>query len=259
MHLPQDYPLHEALGIRRPAVVATVGGGGKTTILFALAAEWAAGRGEGLSVLCTTTKMTIPREGRALPLVIGRNEASRAGALADLRQRDAPTAIVGSGRGDRERVLAVETDWPRAATQAGLASLVAVEADGSKGRPFKAPASHEPVIPSDAHVVVAVMGAGVFGRPLDDRAVHRPERVAEIAGVRLGAEVTPQVAAAVLTSDEGGRKNVPDSARFVILISSAARNIEASRQLASLCDTDAVLWDVGADLLEAWQDGQPST
>ena len=249
-----DLPLHEALGITRPAVFATVGGGGKTTVLFALAAEWEAAGGVdavgGLTVLTTTTRMTIPREGRTLPLAIGRDDAFRAGALDDIRSRGRSSAVVGSGRGDRERVLAVDPSWPRQAVDAGLASLVGVEADGSRGRPFKAPALHEPIIPQGVDVVAAVIGAGVLGRPLDERSVHRPEIVAKIAGAEIGDEVTPQLAAKVLMSEGGGRKGVPDSAEFVVLVSGAGRNLEGSRALASAVDGRVVLWDVGSGVLE---------
>ncbi len=243
-------PLHDALGIARPAVFATVGGGGKTTVLFALAAEWDAAAGDGLSVLTTTTKMTIPREGRRIPLAIGRGDAFRAGALQDIARRGLRSAVVGVGRGDRERVLSVDPAWPRQAVEAGIASLVGVEADGSKGRPFKAPAPHEPVIPEHVDVVAAVIGAGVLGRPLDERSVHRPEIAARLAGAQPGDEVTPELAARVLMSPDGGRKGVPDSARFVVLVSSAGRNLAASRALASQIQGRVVLWDAGSGLLE---------
>ena len=250
-------PLHEALGITRPAVFATVGGGGKTTILFALAAEWeAAGDIDGvggLTVLTTTTRMTIPREGRTMPLAIGRDDAFRAGALGDIRSRGLSSAVVGSGRGDRERVLAVSPSWPRQAVNAGLASLVGVEADGSRGRPFKAPAAHEPIIPEGVDVVAAVIGAGVFGKPLDERSVHRPEIVAQVAGAEIGDEVTPELAAKVLTSPDGGRKGVPESAEFVVLVSGAGRNLEGSRALAAAAKGRAVLWDAGSGVLEVAQ------
>ncbi|MCY3572526.1 MAG: selenium cofactor biosynthesis protein YqeC [Chloroflexi bacterium] len=245
-----NLPLHEALGITRPAVFATVGGGGKTTVLFALAAEWEAAGGieavGGLTVLTTTTRMTIPREGRTMPLAIGRDDAFRAGALDDIRSRGLSSAVVGSGRGDRERVLAVAPSWPRQAVDAGLASLVGVEADGSRGRPFKAPAAHEPIIPEGVDVVAAVIGAGVLGRPLDERSVHRPEVVAKIAAAEIGDEVTPQLAARVLMSPEGGRKGVPESAEFVVLVSGAGRDLEGSRALASEINGRVVLWDAGS-------------
>ena len=243
-------PLHRALGITRPAVFASVGGGGKTTVLFALAAEWEQANRDGLTVLTTTTKMTIPRVGRQLPLALGRDEAFRAGALGDIRARGLSSAVVGAGRGDRERVLGVDRGWPRRALDGGLASLVGVEADGSKGRPFKAPADHEPVLPEDVDVVAAVIGAGALGRPLDERTVHRPELVARIASAEIGEEITPELAAAVLTSPSGGRKAVPPSASFVVLISGASRNEEAGRALASRISERVVLWDAESGLLE---------
>ncbi len=244
--------LHEALGIVRPAVFSSVGGGGKTTVLFALAQEWAEAGGSGLSVLTTTTRMTIPRAGRMMPLVLGRTESSRAGALADIAARGLGSAVVGAGRGDRERVLGIEPDWPRRAVDSGQASLVGVEADGSKGRPFKAPAAHEPVIPEGADVVCAVIGAGVLGRPLDERSVHRPEIAAQVGGAAIGDEVTPELAARVLMSEGGGRKGVPESAEFVVLVSGGARNLEMSRELAQLVEARAVVWDVGSGLLEVY-------
>ncbi len=247
---PDVLPLHRALGIERPAVFASVGGGGKTTVLFALAAEWAAAEGDGLTVLASTTKMTIPRECRQLPLAIGRDDAFRAGALDDIRSRGLASAVVGSGRGDRERVLGVDPAWPRQALNAGLANLVAVEADGSKGRPFKAPADHEPVLPAQVDVVAAVFGAAALGRPLDERTVHRPELVARLAAAELGDEITPQLAARVLTAAEGGRKSVPASAQFVVLISGAARALDAAEELAALIPTRTVLWDSTTNLLE---------
>ncbi len=258
MDQASNLPLHEALGITRPAVFATVGGGGKTTVLFALAAEWEAAGGHerghegdgGLTVLATTTKMTIPREGRSLPLAIGKDDAFRAGALDNIRRRGLASAVVGTGRGDRERVLGVDPSWPRQAINAGLASLVAIEADGSKGRPFKAPARHEPVIPDEVDIVAAVIGAGVLGRPLDEQSVHRPEIAAQVVGANIGDEITPELAAKVLMSPDGGRKGVPDSAEFVVLVSSAGRNLEGSRELASECGGRVVLWDAGSGVLE---------
>ncbi len=243
-------PLHDALGITRPSLFATVGGGGKTTVLFALADEWEAAGGHGLSVLTTTTKMTIPREGRRLPLAIGRDDAFRAGALQDIERRGHISAVVGAGRGERDRVLGLDPAWPRQALDAGLASLVGVEADGAKGRPFKAPASHEPVIPERVDVVTAVIGAAALGRPLDQRSTHRPELVAQIAGARLGDEITPELAARVLRSPRGGRKAVPQSAQFVLLISNATANLAAATDLASRIDARAVLWDAASGLVE---------
>jgi probable selenium-dependent hydroxylase accessory protein YqeC len=85
-------------------------------------------------------------------------------------------------------------------------------------RPFKAPAAYEPVIPEETTVVVPVVGSDVFGKMLDAEHVHRPELIAALTGAPLGAPITPEMVARVLTHPDGGRKGVPAGARVVVLI-----------------------------------------
>ena len=80
---------------------------------------------------------------------------------------------------------------------AGLADYVLVEADGAAGRPMKAHAPHEPVIPAGANQVICVVGASGFGQPVS-QAAHRPELYARLAGIAPDAPITPAAAAAVL-------------------------------------------------------------
>ena len=67
-------------------------------------------------------------------------------------------------------------------------------------------------------LVVPVVGADVFGKPLDADHVHRPEIVSALSGARPGTLITPEIVARVLAHPEGGRKDVPVSARIVVLI-----------------------------------------
>jgi probable selenium-dependent hydroxylase accessory protein YqeC len=92
------------------------------------------------------------------------------------------------------------------------------EADGSRMRPFKAPADYEPVIPTQTTLVVPVVGADVFGTPLDADHVHRPELVSALCGAQMGTAITPAIVARVLAHPQGGRKGVPAGARVVVLI-----------------------------------------
>jgi molybdenum cofactor cytidylyltransferase len=92
------------------------------------------------------------------------------------------------------------------------------EADGSRMRPFKAPAGHEPVIPEETTLVVLVVGADVLGAPLDADHVHRPELVSALSGAPLGAAITPGIVASVLADPRGGRKGVPAGARVAAII-----------------------------------------
>src|SRR5215470_16151128 len=103
-------------------------------------------------------------------------------------------------------------------------------------RPFKAPADHEPVIPEETTLVIAVVGADVFGQPLDGEHVHRPERVSALSGAAPGSPVTPELVARVLTHPEGGRKGVPPGARLAVLINKmdAVPDPSPARETAAL-------------------------
>ena len=258
-------PLHDALAIPPPGaatstsaggvVLATVGGGGKTTLLFALAAERAAARGDdSVSVLTTTTKFTVPRAAEAFPTVLATNPLVRAAAIADARGRGLPTVLVASGRGDRGRLLGVEPGWPAEALGIDGVAFVGVEADGSAGRPFKAPASHEPVIPDRATHVVAVAGVEALGARLDSRRVQRPERVSALTGAAEGAEVTAAMIGAVLSHAAGGRKGVPADAEFLVAVTRAGRDIEGARAIAAACRKRGVervvAWDATEGVIE---------
>ena len=242
-------PLHDALDIESKALVATVGGGGKTTLLFALARERAA-LGD-LAILTTTTKFTIPREARDAPLVLATNVAARAAAIDDCIRLGKGAAIVGSGRGERGRVLAVEPDWPRIALEMEGVGLVGVEADGAAGRGFKAPADHEPVLPEGVTHVLAVVSVTVLGKPLDGRAVHRPERVIALTGAKEGEPVTPELVAAVLAHSQGGRKGVPPEAEFAVVVTSTARDVEGAETIAEACREAGIGRVVGFDAAKA--------
>lgn len=226
-------PLHDALGLQRPCLFATVGGGGKTTILFALAREATAADPGTFSIITTTTKMTVPPDARGIPRLLGTDEPFRAAAIDDIRHRGLPAAIVGSGAGDRERILGLSPDWPRRALDLPGVDFVGVEADGSAGRPFKAPADHEPVIPEGVHAVAAVVGIQALGRRLNDGAAHRPERIQALADCPPDAEITPELIAKVLAHPKGGHKHVPPAATYVIALSNASRNPAAARDIAT--------------------------
>lgn len=222
--------LATALRIAPGDVVALVGGGGKTTALFLLADEIVAGGGR---VLTTTTTRIFAAQSRLAPIHI-RSVEDLDSAFA----RYPHVLLTGPVDHEQGKAMGVSPD-----TLCNLCSPTAnilVEADGSRMRPFKAPADHEPVIPACASLVVAVVGIDVLGRPLSAEFVHRPERVARIYP---GPAVTPEMIAAVLAHSQGGRKHVPAGARFVPLINKVeneAQRAAAGRIAERLCQSPGV-------------------
>ena len=175
--------LTEALRIR-PGVTAVIGGGGKTTLLRTLGEELSR-RGHTV-LLCTTTKI-YPFPG--LENLTRAGEAEVAAALSRCPLLCVGMPVPGTGK-------LTAPDIP-VGKLAALAEYVLAEADGAAGRPMKAHAPHEPVIPAGADQVICVVGASGFGQPVS-QAAHRPELYARLAGIGPDTPITPAAAAAVL-------------------------------------------------------------
>jgi len=205
--------LCDAFRLQPYAIVAAVGGGGKTSLVYALAREHQQ-RG-GSAIITTSVKFTRPA-GEALPPVV---VAGPAEAAERARAEIAPgkAVVLASGRGTHNRLLGFDTGTisALAALQPGI---ITIEADGSAHRPFKAPADHEPAIPECATDVIVCVGLEVLGEPLDERRVHRASLAAALADQRIGDPVTVETIVHVLRHPQGGRKNVPATARLHALL-----------------------------------------
>ena len=206
--------LAEALDLRGDEVVALVGGGGKTTAMFRMARETV---DKGGTAITTTTTRIFAAQIALAPAHVLAPEATRervGAALAAHRH----VLVIGATDPGTGKADGVPLDLFARLRAWFPGACLLNEADGSRMLPFKAPAAHEPVIPPETTLVVPVVGADILGRPLDERHVHRPELVAALAGVVVGAPVTPAVVARVLAHPAGGCKGVPPGARVVALI-----------------------------------------
>jgi molybdenum cofactor cytidylyltransferase len=206
--------LADALGVTDDAVVALVGGGGKTSAMFRLAREIVA-RG-GTAITTTTTRIFAAQIALA-PAHVPAGDATRESVSAAL-ERHRHVLVIGDTNPKDGKADGVSLDlFVRLRSWFPRACLLN-EADGSRMRPFKAPAAHEPVIPAETTLVVPVVGADVFGKTLDAEHVHRPELVSDLSGAQLGAPITPEIVARVLAHPDGGRKGVPAGARVIVII-----------------------------------------
>jgi probable selenium-dependent hydroxylase accessory protein YqeC len=186
--------------------VALVGAGGKTALMFRLAREIAA-TGES-AVATTTTRIRVPTS-RQSPFLILTHEDSELSSLPNRLQRYGYVTVGGVAT-EEDKVSGVnETTLLRCRD---TARVTLIEADGAAGRSLKAPESWEPVIPAFCDMVIPVTGLDCLGRPASSDCVFRLDRLREVAGIREGDTLTPQIVAKVIASARGGLKNVPECA-----------------------------------------------
>ncbi len=98
-----------------------------------------------------------------------------------------------------------------------------IEADGSRQKPLKGWAEHEPPIPDFVEHVVTVAGLSGLGKPLTEEYVHRPELFAEISDLEMGAIDSNSLVRALL-HEKSSLKNIPNSARRTVVLNQADTN-----------------------------------
>jgi probable selenium-dependent hydroxylase accessory protein YqeC len=221
-------------GAPPPRCVALIGGGGKTTLMFALAhAAVAAGR----RVVTTTTTRILPPGPAESPRLLTLADGALAPRLRTALAETAHVTVAAALDVDAGKLSGLAPGDVDAIVAGGLADLVLVEADGSAGRPLKAHAAHEPVIPASTDLVVAVVGAAAVGAPLDGAHVHRAPLFAGRLGRPMGTTVGPDDVVAILYHPEGWlarlRQGVP-ALLFVVArgpaeVDAAARVARAAR------------------------------
>jgi len=207
--------LLQALDIAHTPVVAFVGAGGKTTAMLELA------RAMAPAIVTTTTHLSVDQACLADRHVAWADD----GSGVPLRPEDTVgvTLVTGPADSATARLPGLSgRQW------AGLRAWCAlhrrpllVEADGSRQRPLKAPAPHEPAIPADVDAVIVLAGLLGLGLPLDDEHVHRAAMFAALTAAPLGEPVTLTALAAALRHPDGGLKHIPPGARRVALLNQA--------------------------------------
>lgn len=182
--------------------ICIVGGGGKTTVMYELAAAWAA-CGRRVLVL-TSTHILRPVDG---------SFAANVPAVQNLWQQGSYAVI-----GTPELATGKLTAPPQFLYEELhlQADVILCEADGSRHHPCKVPAENEPVLLPDSDIVLAVAGMDALDNSLA-QACQRPQLAAELLGCSLDSVIDEQMLAALLLSEQGARKNVGTRTYYIVL------------------------------------------
>ena len=214
MEMPQEM-LIRSLGFGSREHVAVVGGGGKTTLCFALAEAL---RQTGAKVVSTTTTKVWRKEAQAFPKVVLMpiDRAKPEGLLETLKTWGG--VFVTPEFLDSGKAEGIPPEFSDEMFSNTGVDYVIIEADGAAGRPLKTPADHEPVIPATVTMVIAVMGLNALGEVLSPDVVFRLDRFTALTGLKEGDLLTSERLVKAFQSEEGLFKNTPSSARRVVFL-----------------------------------------
>ena len=250
MDLEQCFPFLREKG----HVVSLVGGGGKTTLLYALSAYCTA---KGWRVLTSTT--THIRKPVNVPWIAVNEEEKTASLECESininkkaqcentawenagKERDRlwqqGTYVVAGTPAPHEKLTSlpepIRSEW------ISDADITFLEADGAKCLPCKFPAAHEPVILPQSDIVLAVAGLSALYRPLGE-VCFRAELAIEAwnrdvcedgdeaypkegkillkeVPISKDTSLTPELLAWLLGSENGARKDISGRSFFVVL------------------------------------------
>lgn len=186
----------------RPRILSVVGAGGKTTLIFRLAEEL---KKQGLQVLIvTTTKMYVP-DRFYVPWEEGRERKTEERIRLQLLRE----GIAVTGRIEADTCPAKFTAIPEEyqGRLSLLGDVLLAEADGSRQKPVKVPAEHEPVLFPGTELVIGVLGMKSVGQKIKD-AAHRPEEVAAFLQTDVEHQITREDLQKIAESPQGLKKGV---------------------------------------------------
>ena len=211
--------------------ICLIGGGGKTTVMYELAAAWA-DCGRKVLVL-TSTHILCPADG---------SFAADVPAVQNLWQQRR-YAVIGTPELATGKLTApLQSVYEALKLQA---DVILCEADGSRHHPCKVPAEYEPVLLPDCDMVLAVAGMDALGNSLQ-QACQRPQLAAELLGCSAEKIIDAQMLASLLLSEQGARKNVGTRTYYIVLnkcdLIKAAQQEEMRRLLVGEGIDEQKIW-----------------
>jgi len=211
---------HESLQLENGGVVSIVGAGGKTGIMFGLARELAA-RGENV-LTTTTTRILSPSKdcGGHLVLSSSADEILKRSERA-LKLRRHITAASHLVPGTKNKLAGFSPKTIDRFHASGIFRWIVAEADGAAQKPLKAPAPHEPAVPSGTAWMIGVVGLDCVGKRLSAENVFRSELFSKMTGIPEGRPVTAESVGRAAVHRHGVMKGSPKSAKRILFLNKA--------------------------------------
>ena len=158
--------LSRALELGDREIISLAGGGGKTTLMFALGRELSADH-KGV-LLTTTTKIWDPEPSPEFSLFLSKDLKGLKQWVGENLGRGG-YLVAAQEKLNNGKLAGIPPFWVDELLSIKDLSYVVVEADGAAGRPLKAPREGEPVLPQATTLLIPVMGIDALGCILNEQ------------------------------------------------------------------------------------------
>ena len=208
-----------------------MGGGGKTTLMFALARELASN--SNCVITTTTTKILEPLPSETSLLLLEADEKEMLRLILQNLDRYCHITIA-TNRLATGKLRGISPELVVKLAELNQISYIIVEADGAAQKSLKAPNLTEPVIPPNTSLVIPVVGIDAVGSRLTEEVVFRAEIASRLLGLPLGEVISAESVAILVTHPEGIAKGTPHRARIIPFVNKVDlnRGLERGRDLA---------------------------
>jgi probable selenium-dependent hydroxylase accessory protein YqeC len=209
-------PIEKIFCLELRGVVSFVGAGGKTSLMFHLANLLLLA---GQRVLTTTTtKISVPTPEQSESVLVESDLRTVLRLSSTALKNSSHLTAAASRLPDSGKLKGFAPEDILLFKESGLFDWILVEADGAAGRSLKAPAEHEPVIPSCSTLLVAVAGLDILGKPLSEDSVFRSSFAGKLMGLSEGEPVTESALSGLLAHPSGSFKGAPTGSRRLIFL-----------------------------------------
>ncbi|MEA1940045.1 MAG: selenium cofactor biosynthesis protein YqeC [Candidatus Caldatribacteriota bacterium] len=229
----------EALDFKKRAFISLVGAGGKSTLFALLAHEL---NKKKKKIILTTTTHMLTRQ--LTPFITTKNlietddEKTMENNIKKKLHQNINRKIVlihhRIKEEEGEKVSGPSPNYLDKWWKEELADYFLVEADGARGRPVKAPASHEPVIPLSTTDLIGVVGIDALNLPLQEENVFRSEIFFQITGLNFREKIGIEALSLLICHPEGLFKGVPQDCRCHLFINKVddSKGLKMAEELA---------------------------
>lgn len=177
------------LDISNTVVLSLIGGGGKTTTMFALGEEL---KNLNKKVLITTTTAIYnPDKGYDYYFLEDIGSFFKEGSITIFGDRIENGKLLGTIPEKIDRII-----------ECNIFDYILIEADGSKGKPIKGYSYYEPVIPEKTTLTIGIIGLDSLGEKVED-IVHRPEIFTKVTNTNYSDVINEEIITKYVLSSKG--------------------------------------------------------